>query len=387
LLWKWKAVDRNSNIRMGYWAEEDQSRVVSGLREQHLYPVEITRALFTSVWIRYKTGNRKLFWGRTARKLGTMLEAGIPLLAVLDVIAERETTGLDKNQWKQVSRSLQAGAELHVSLQGIIPSPGHLFATMVKAGERSGTLPTALIDIAGYLEDAYFFEKKFKNALFYPVLLLVASLFIIYTLSLMILPMYENLFRGFETELPLATKIMFNVGCCIPYLTAVIPVLAITVWLLYNKGHSFIIPGTGKINRTRQLIQFCSVLGRLLDAGLSLQESLLLVKNLFKDHLMQELTTQLIFAVNEGRRMFSVIMTSKLFPPEVAKMLEVAEESGKLSEMLAYMTRMFKKELEERIEQYTKLLEPALVFLMAGLVGFVAIGVLLPIFDISSQIH
>ncbi|NBJ14973.1 MAG: type II secretion system F family protein [Dehalobacter sp. 4CP] len=349
--------------------------------------MEITRALFTSVWIKYKTGNRKLFWGRTTRKLGTMLEAGIPLLSVLDVIAERETTGLHKNQWKQVSRSLQAGVELHVSLQGIIPSAGHVFYTMVKAGERSGTLPAALLDVADYLEDEYFFEKKFKNTLFYPLLLLVAALVIVYALSVLILPMYETLFRGFETELPLATKMMFKVGGCIPYLTAVIPVLAIVVWLLNKKGHSFIIPGTGKINRTRQLIQFCSVLGRLLDAGLSVQESLLLVKTFFKDRLMQELTAQLIFAVNEGRRMFPVIMTSKLFPAEAAKMLEVAEESGRLSEMLAYLTQMFKKELEERIQQYTKLLEPALVLMMAGMVGFVAIGVLLPIFDISSQIH
>jgi len=387
LLWKWKAVDQNSNIRKGYWAETDRSRVVSGLREQNLYPVGISRALFTSVWIKYKTGNRKLFWGRMAHKLGTMLEAGIPLLSVLDVIAERETTGLHKNQWKQVSQSLQAGVELHISLQGIIPSAGHLFYTMVKAGERSGTLPAALIDMADYFEDAYFFEKKFKNALFYPLLLLVAALIIIYALSILILPMYETLFQGFETELPLATKMIFKVGGCIPYLTAVIPALAIAVWLLNKKGHSFIIPGTGKINRTRHLIQFCSVLGRLLEAGLSLQESLLLVKTIFKDRLMQELTAQLIFAVNEGRRMFSVIMMSKLFSPEAAKMLEVAEESGKLSEMLTYMSRMFKKELEEKIQQYTKLLEPALVFIMAGMVGFVAIGVLLPIFDISSHIN
>lgn len=386
MLWKWIAVDRDSRITKGIWVEKEKSLVLSRLKERNLYPVSIRKAAFRSFWLELSTGNRKSYWGSTARKVGTMLTAGIPLLSVLEVITDRETNRIKKNQWRKVADSLQAGEDLSVSLQGIIPSPGDFFYTMLQAGERSGTLAASLSDIADYLEEQDTFEKKIRNALFYPLLLLVTALIVIYVLSVMILPMYQTLFDGLDAELPIATKIMFQVGSVIPYAAMGLPVAGIVIWRFTRKRSGIMIPGTAHINRLWELIQFCSILERLLKAGLPLQEALILQRNITKDLTMRKLTQNLTQAVSEGKRLSQVIMIDRQFPSEAAKMLEVAEESGKLGEMLGYLTKMFKQELQEGIQKYTRLLEPVLILGMAGLVGFVAVGVLLPIFDVSSYI-
>ncbi|UWG95731.1 type II secretion system F family protein [Dehalobacter sp. DCM] len=386
MLWKWKAINQCSQIVKGIWVEKDEYVVRFRLHELNLFPVSIRKAVLSTLWLEFNTGNRKRYWGVIARKMAFMLTAGIPLLSVLKVIADRESTPLHKSQWMKVADSLQAGEDFAISIKSVIPTPGEFFYAMLQAGEKSGTLAESLGDIADYLEEQDAFEKKIRGTLFYPLLLMITAVIVVYVLSIMILPMYQKLFAGLDAELPLATKIMFQIGTVIPYAAVFLVISAIIFGIFTYKRGGITMPGTRHINRLWQLIQFCSILERLLKAGLTLQDALILQGTITRDSSMESLTQDLIQAVSQGQRLSSVIMSYPQFPLEAAKIFEVAEESGKIGEMLGFLTKMFKQELQANIYKYSRLLEPILILGMAGVVGFVAIGVLLPVFDVSSYI-
>jgi len=385
-VWKWEAVDENRGVHRGAWEETDENAVLSRLWKQKLYPVRIRKLIFSWLWTQRGAWDRKLYWARTTRKIGTMLEAGIPLLTILEIMADKEKVPSRESLWKKVSRVIQTGDDFSEGLKEFYPPPGEFLEIMIKTGEKTGTLAACFLEAAGQLEEEYFFDKKMKTALFYPVLLLVTALAVVYILSILILPMYENLFQGFNAELPYISKLLINAGSKIPWIIGIV-ILSIAGLRRFRKKRLRGIPGMGRINKHKAVMQFCSILRRFIQTGLPLLESFTLLGQMVKDKELEKLIRELKFAVAEGKKIFPVLAGSEYFPPEAAAMLGVAEESGRFSEMLAYTAQVYQRELQEGLESYARIVEPVLILGMAGLVGMVAVGILLPIFDISMHIQ
>jgi type IV pilus assembly protein PilC len=147
------------------------------------------------------------------------------------------------------------------------------------------------------------------------------------------------------------------------------------------------LPLLGKVYRLRDLVQFSRVLERLLSAGIPLLEALRLTAGTLRSPEMQGLTSQLVLSVRQGKRIAPLLRASRVFPKEGAEMIAVAEEAGQLDQMLHYVTQMFRRELEDQLDRLTGMIEPALILAVAGLIGLVAAGVMLPIFDLSSHLE
>jgi len=384
-VWKWKARDEQGNVQWGIEEEQEEGALISRLRGQKLYPVSIKPVAWSWLWKR-GFANPKLYWSRVAGKFGALLEAGLPLLVIMDIIKDQEKNRFRQNQWTKAAVLLGAGYEFSASLKVFFPSPGLFFQAMVLAGEKSGTLAASFLETSKQLEEEYFFEKKIKTVLFYPSLLLAAAIAVLYLLSTMTLPMYEKLFAGLNADLPLLTVILFKAGSGIPYFLGIGTVILVLL-VLIKKKRPVSWPGTGKILKLKTLVNFCSIFHRLLEAGIPLLESLSLLKHITKEKELSLLINQLSSAVREGQRLTPVFEASKYFPREAAAMLAVGEESGRLAEMFEHVAVHLKKELEENLEYFARLLEPVLVLGMAGLVALVAVGVLLPIFDASTHIQ
>lgn len=394
-LWRWTAQDEQGNIKKGIWEENSKGIVVGRLREQKLYPLSIQKDYLRSLLFWFSATKSKLYWSRTSQKIGSMLEAGIPLLTVLEIISDKENDVHRKRGWQKVYEAVRSGNELGSSMKGINPSLGQHWQALIVVGERSGTLTRSFLEIATQLDEEYDFEQKIKAALFYPVLLLSIAIIIVYILSVMVLPMYANLFSNLEAELPRITVLVFTIGSFIPYL--LVAFFALIGVLLFLKGRNYQtkkkisylywLPGIGQIKKYQGIILFCSVLERLLNAGMPLLQALNLLEEAVSGWDMKKLISDLRFEVNEGKRLAPVFLVNSFFPAEAAKMVGVAEESGRLSEMFGYMASMFRKELDQKLQQYTKLLEPLLVIGIAGIVGLVAVGVLLPLLEMSIHIR
>ena len=341
----------------------------------------------------------KMQWSHFARRLSTLLEAGIPLLQALEMMTfHEEKLTLQQEQWKSVKEYVEAGSDLSEALSLLHPSPNSFVLSMIRAGEYTGTLGKVLSEVADELDQEHAYQKKIKSALSYPLFLFCAVFVVLYVLSVWVLPMYEKLFISMGAELPFLTRVIFACGRKLPVvlwsglglITSGLLVMRLTSPELWIKrlerslGH---FPLLGKVYRLRDLVQFTRILERLLSAGIPLLEALRLTVGTLRSPEMLELTNQLVLSVRQGNRMAPMLRASQVFPKEGAEMIAVAEETGQLDRMLHYVMQIFRSELEEKLDRLTRMIEPALILAVAGLIGLVAAGVMLPIFDLSSHLE
>ncbi|NLM22055.1 MAG: type II secretion system F family protein [Peptococcaceae bacterium] len=385
-LWKWKAVDERGKMQSGLIYCRGEDMAINRLRSRNLYPLFLRAAVFSSLWLR--AGNRRgqKYWARIARQIGTLLDAGLPMLTILEILQTRETNSFRQNQWLVVYNQVKAGYDLSSALKEFIPSPGPFVQAMITAGERSGTLAFSLLEVADQLEEEYYFSRKIKGVLFYPCLLLILALTVLFTLSSIVFPMYNELFQQTNAQLPILTRGLMHFGSSIPYLLLIIIFFGSITMFKNRKKMVWTMPGMQQIMKGKALQQFCTLFAKFINAGIPLLECLMLLESIVWRQELIQLLDQMKTAVREGRRITPVLENSSFFPPVGAKMLGIAEESGRLSEMLNYLAKVFKQELEEKLEQYPRVLEQLLVIGMAGLIGLVAVGMLLPVFDLSTHI-
>ena len=393
----WKAVNPNGIIKHGIWEGEEISEVQKRLRDEGYFPVGIrTRRDWRSVAFQARA---KMHWSHFARRLATLLEAGIPLLQALELMTyhEEELT-FQLKLWKSIKARVEAGSDLSEALSLLNPSPNSFILSMIKAGEFTGTLGKVLSEVADELDQEHAYQKKIKSALAYPLLLFFAVVLVLYVLSMWVLPMYEKLFMSMGAELPILTKVIFVCGRKLPVVlwsglglfTSGLLVLKRTspdLWKIRLEGSLKWVPLLGKVYRLRDLVQFSRILERLLSAGIPLLEALRLTAGTLRSPEMLELTNQLVLNVRQGKRIAPLLRASRVFPKEGAEMIAVAEEAGQLDRMLHYVTQMLRRELEDQLNRLTRIIEPVLILAFAGLIGLVAGGVMLPIFDLSSHLE
>jgi type IV pilus assembly protein PilC len=247
ILWKWKAVGESGRLERGLAKGTDLNKVLAWLRARDLYPVKIRPSVFYTFRVRVASWQALLFWARTTRKIGTFLEAGIPLITVLNILALKEPDPFKKAEWQDVIQKIENGEDLSSALKEFIPAPGIFVEAMIQTGERCGTLSNCLLEAAEQLEEEHFFLRRLKSLLFYPCLLFIVTLVILYVLSLVILPMYKDLFLEFGADLPLLTKILFQLGRGIPYFLASGALFILLNLILSRKRLIFKIPGLKEI--------------------------------------------------------------------------------------------------------------------------------------------
>lgn len=393
----WKAVDENGIIQHGVWVGKELSEVQTRLRNEGYFPVGIRTSWdWQSVAFQARA---KIQWSHFARRLATLLEAGIPLLQALEMMTfHEEKLTLQLEQWKSVKERVEAGSDLSEALSLLHPSPNSFVLSIIKAGEYTGTLGKVLSEVADELDLEHVYQKKIKAALAYPMLLFFAVVVVLYVLSVWVLPMYEKLFRSMGADLPFLTRVIFACGRKIPVvlwsgmglITSGLLVLRLTkpnLWKMRLERSLGRLPFLGKVYRLHDLVQFSRILERLLSAGIPLLEALRLTAGTLRSPEMLELTNQLVLSVRQGKRMAPLLRASRVFPKEGAEMIAVAEEAGQLDRMLHFVTQMFRRELEDQLDRLMRMIEPALILVLAGLIGLVASGVMLPIFDLSSHLE
>ncbi len=397
LAYVWKAVDTNGEIRQGVCEVAEVAYIRTWLREQGLLPLKIKprRVRLRSLLARK---NAKRQWAVFIRRLAIALEAGIPLLKALDIITLHVPS---KNQgilWQGIKEQIQRGSDLSEAFQIVSPAPSLFIQSMVKAGEKTGTLAKTLSEVADDLEQECLFQRKIQGALTYPLLLLGSVFIVIFVLSLWVLPIYEKLFTSLGTQLPYLTVVVFAFGRQLPIVGTTVIVLGFCSMLYLRLSRArtwqelisnFVIriPLFGSIFRLSELVQFCRVMGGLLSAGIPLLEALQFTEDTVVSGPMRQLVKQVFLGVRQGKSLTGVLKGLPLFPSDACEMLVVAEEAGKLDVMIQRLAIMFRQELEQQLDRLAHLVEPTLIVGSAGLIGLVAVGILLPVFEITTYVQ
>lgn len=401
----WKALDQDGRIIQGAWESSRAAEVRKLLFSQGYYPLKILPqrrilyALISSLDYMNKKSDQLRIWAGITQRLSLLLQSGIPLLQALEILGVQDKhSRFSLLTWDLVKGKLEEGEEFSAALEFLVPPPTPYIRAMIQAGEQAGRLSEVLGQMSKELEEEFTFRRKLLGAYSYPGFLLLLTFGVIYALSIFVLPVYERIFSNLETELPLLTQVIFET-------TQYIPQVVLT-FLLFLLGGFIILrlryldtwreklsdglgrlPLFGRIYQLNDCVQFAHVLGTLLEAGIPLMDALDLTRGTVRTYSMKKLIMQLGVAAREGRRLAPTLRQNRSFPRDASQMLEVGEESGQLSEMLQHMGRMFRMDLEELMARLPQILGPLLIVLLSGIIGLVAVGVLLPIFDVGTHLQ
>jgi len=341
-----------------------------------------------------KTSQITLF----TRQLSALLHAGVGLLPALNVLTD-QSSGALQPVLKGILRDLQSGA----SLSQAVARQGAAFPTfyerMLRVGERSGNMDLVLKQIALYMEKEQSVVSRVQRALAYPLFLLVASAGVVAIILTFALPALTTLYDQFRADLPLPTRILIAVTSfarnnALILLLALILILLLAILYAQSRSGRLAIdsamlrlPFIGAINVRSILARYTRTLSLLLRAGIPLVEIMDLVEATVGNRVARRSLAGVRRDVMRGQAFSAALAAQPLFPPLLAQMARVGEETGNLDANLEAIADIYEQETDRAISTLTGALEPALTIIMGLVVGFIAVSTILPIYSIMRQIR
>ncbi len=332
-------------------------------------------------------------------QLFTMLDAGLPLLNSLKLIANQTRNERLKSTINAVWLRVEEGASFSESLSEHPQVFSRLYVQMVKAGEVGGVLDEMLRRLAVFFERQAEIRARLKTALTYPLLLLCITLAVAIFLVTYVLPKFVIVFEDIGASIPLSTQILFNLSAFVNlyWYVFLLALLGFFVffefWISTRKGRfqfdriKLKMPIIGDLIRKTTVSQFAQTLSILVSGGIPILTSLEVVTDTIGNTAVARILKDISATVSGGQSIAQPLGESKVFPEMVVNMVMVGEETGALDKMLVKIADFYNKEVDAAIKTFTKLLEPLLIVFMAALIGFIAISIFLPMAEIMERLH
>lgn len=334
-----------------------------------------------------------------ARHLSALLSSGLPLLEALRTVASVSSPAL-RIVLISVAQSVESGNTLAQSLSKFPRHFSPLFISLVQSGELSGSLAHNLIYIAAQMEKERQFLDRVRSALLYPSLVLLATIFLGVSMVVFILPKIIPLFRGLRVDLPLSTTVLLFLAQTIEqygvYLFVGGIACVICVWVLWTRTwfaptkDAFLIriPIIGSLLRDTLLARLSYALGTLLQSGLHIDEALTVSAQMIRHTGYRRLLERAVTRVRSGGTISQVCsQNTTLFPPLFISMIAVSEQSGEMMETFTSLGTLFEQEADARMKTMTTLIEPVLLLCIGGVVGWLALSIISPIYDITGNVR
>ncbi|MBU1203279.1 type II secretion system F family protein [Patescibacteria group bacterium] len=332
-----------------------------------------------------------------AKHLSVMVKAGMSIDNALETLAGNASPIMAK-RLKSVLDHVRRGHTLSSALKAHPKDFDMLFVNMVAAGEKGGNLAKNLDLLSIQQRKSYELKNKIKAAAMYPTMVLIAIVGLTAVISKFVLPKIVNFFDSLRIDLPTTTKILMAVASFFAnYWIWVILglVILMLIWNFMLKIrpsrlflHKIIIslPITGKITKNMNLALFCRTLSSLLSSGITIDQSLQIVAETLTNDVFKNETIALYHKVLKGNSLADALRSKSHFPSIVSRMTKVGEESGNLGEVLDYLADFYELEVDTDTKNLSTLLEPILLVVIGLGVGFVAMAIINPIYDLTSQV-
>lgn len=366
--------------------------ILTGIKEEKGLKAELAaKAGFKPKHFRITSDDLVLF----CRQLATLLGAGVTILKSLDIISKQVASRRLYAVIKNLEKNMQQGLSLHEAMSKHPQAFSELWINLVESGEASGSLALVLNRLAGYLERNAAFRRKIISALIYPVILMVVGLGALLFLTIRIIPVFAELFKGFNVTLPLLTRMLIGVSIFIRRFIIIIGALIILGFYFFKKytrtktgrmqyeNFKFGLPVFGEFFRGLIVERFSSEMSTLVESGVPILYSLEItehsVNNLFMAQTIREIKEQ----VREGKSLTAPLEKSGFFEPMVVQMVAIGEEIGELSQMFKKINTFYQEYVETFLTRFTSMFEPFMLIFMGIVIGIMVIGLFLPIFQIA----
>jgi len=403
-VYKYVAVTNNGQRINGEKEAENEGDVVNFLHSKDLVVISVSETLGINIQKMFSSDIGGISLADKVlivKQLSTMVSANIPLIQAVDILIQQADKDSIKSKLKNVYKSIEAGTTLSDAFrkeEGIF-SEVHL--NLLAAGEKSANLNEMLEQIADDLEKSKNLKSKISGALIYPAIIFVVLIAVVFIMLTTMIPQVKDLYASLgQTDLPFVTQLLVNIGDGVsnPLVLIVIAILVGAVYILYKYinatpgGHESIdslklkIPIFGQLQQKAELAQFCRITSMLLKSGLQIIETMTIVaeasgnqvfKNVIlqaRDDVIKGSSVALSLAKYNKKEAFSVILI---------KIIATGEESGKLDKILQDMGTYYENEVDQIASNLTKLMEPLIMIIAGVMVGFLAIAIYLPIFQVG----
>ena len=335
------------------------------------------------------------------RQMATLLGASVPMAETLNALVDQSEKQKLKVVLSEVKERVNEGSTLADALARHPRIFNDLFVQMTRAGERSGALPQVLRRLAVFAEGQVKLQGKVVGAMLYPILMAGIGTLIMIGLFIFVVPQMRDLITGMggskEVTIPFVTQVVFFMGdsltsglACV---LAVVGLIGFFVFRWYVRGqgkkwwHGILlkIPVFGRLNRMIAVSRFCRTLSTLLVSDVPIISALQIVKNVVGNEVIQDAVQDASKNIQEGQSISAPLRRSGQFPPMVIHMIAIGERTGELEAMLVNVADAYEAEVESAVEALTTLLGPVMIMAMGGAVGFVALGLLLPMVSLTQQ--
>jgi general secretion pathway protein F len=333
------------------------------------------------------------------RQLATLVRAGVPLVDSIGALTEQVEKEQLERTLTAVREALNEGTSFAKSLEvhpKIFPP---LYVNMVAAGEASGTLEAVLERLADFMENQARLRGKVVATLAYPVLMTLIGTVLVSFLMVAVVPKVTSIFENLGQALPWYTSLLIFVSDVVAgYWWLILILIALGSWWFRRwvktpKGRltwdtlNLKWPLFGRLNQLVAVARFSRTLATLLASGVPLLKAMEIGRNVLGNARLEGVVTEAIGSIREGESIAEPLKRSGQFPPMVTHMIAVGERSGQLEAMLENVSRAYEADVETRVQALTSLLEPLLIVILGGMVGFIAMAILMPLIQMNQLVQ
>ena len=334
------------------------------------------------------------------RQFSTMIDAGLPLVQCLAILASQNDKEVFRTTLTKIKEDVESGSTFAESLRKHPKVFDDLYANMVEAGETGGILDTVLSRLAVYIEKASALRAKVKKAMVYPIAIVCVAVIVVAALLIFVIPTFAKMFTDFGGTLPAPTQMVINISNFVGSWKGFV-LLAVIIGIIFGirsygktaQGRKNIdslllkLPIFGDIIRKSSVAKFTRTLGTLITSGVPILEGLNIVSRTAGNVIVGEAIMMTRSSIAEGKTISEPLEKTKVFPSMVVQMIAVGEATGSLDAMLGKIADFYEIEVDNAVEALTSLMEPALMVVLGGIVGFILIAMYLPIFTLASTIQ
>jgi type IV pilus assembly protein PilC len=330
------------------------------------------------------------------RQFSTMIDAGLPLVQGLTILAEQSENPTFKVVLKEITKDVEGGSTLAEAMKKHTKIFDALFVNLVAAGEMGGMLDTILRRLAQFIEKAEKLKSQIKGAMTYPIVVMAVAFIVIAVILVFVIPVFEDMFKSFGSALPTPTQMVVNMS---RFLKSNIHwVIIALIALIYGfkryrdtaAGKKVTdslllkLPVFGNLLKKTAVARFTRTLGTMISSGVPILDALEIVAKTAGNVVIEEIIYEVRGSIAEGQTIAEPLSENDIFPGMVIQMIAVGEATGALDSMLEKIADFYDEEVDAAVAALTSMLEPLLMVFLGGAIGGLVIAMYLPIFDMAS---
>ncbi|CAB4922504.1 unannotated protein [freshwater metagenome] len=396
----WKAIDLTGAKTTGEVDAESRQAVSDQLKARGLIVLDVadkrvSREITIAFFERIKPVDMTIM----TRQLATMVSSGMTILRALYVLETQTENKQLAQVISTVRRDVEAGKSLSDAFEAHPKVFSPLYVAMARAGESGGVLESSLLRVADQLEKDDSLRRQVKSAMMYPGVVITFAVIILVALVTFLVPVFTGVFETFGGELPLITKITVKLSNFMTgyWWLAILIVVSVTYvfrrWKASETGRgqwdAFRLKLPAKICKIVQkvaLARWSRTLSALVTAGVPLIQALEITSKTAGNRVVEDAMAEVIESVRSGGTIAAPLRNSDVFPGMVVQMVAVGEETGALDQMLSKIADFYEDQVDSAVKSLTSILEPLMLVVVGGLVGFIVISMYLPLFKVYDQI-